>query len=342
MSKVVISLDAMGGDRGPEIVVPAALQALRKHLNLHLILVGPQDVLKPYLEKYPSLDHKRITVHHASEVIGMGESPAQALRYKKDSSMRVAINLVKSGEAQACVSAGNTGALMATARFVLKTLPGIDRPAIVGLFPALNKAKRVWLLDLGANVDCSPEMVFQFAVMGSILASAMEETENPKVALLNIGSEEIKGNEQVRETARLLSKSKLINYTGFVEGSDIFKGVADVIVCDGFVGNVALKTMEGLAKFMGGLIKEAFSRNFMAKLAGVFAMFGLRSLRKTMDPDLYNGATFLGLRGIVVKSHGHTTIKGYEQAIEQAIVEVEHNVPDLIAHELSRLFEKTT
>lgn len=344
IAKVTIALDAMGGDRGYEVVVPAAIEALKKHSHLHLILVGDQEKLDNFLKKIRSykLFSNRLHIHHASEIVEMGERPSLALRYKKDSSMRVAINLVKSGEAQACVSAGNTGALMATARFVLKTLSGINRPAIIDLIPAENEYGHVRVLDLGANIDSSAAELFQFAVMGAVLAKAVDGIKNPKIALLNIGEEEIKGNETIKEAASLLSANKKINYIGYVEGSDIFNGPADVIVCDGFVGNIALKTIEGLAKFIGGIIKQAFRRNLFTKLAGLSAIFVLRHLAKRLDPDLYNGAIFVGLRGIVVKSHGNTSVRGFEQAIECAIAEAEHNVPELIQQEVSELLKQET
>lgn len=337
MSKVIIAVDAMGGDHGYSIVVPAAVDAVNHHPDLHLILVGDEEILERQLLKRNAKNHNRLTIHHASQVVEMGEKPSQALRYKKDSSMRVAINLVKSGEAQACVSAGNTGALMATAHFVLKTLPGISRSAILGLMPSRNELGHIRVLDLGANVGATPEILFQFAVMGSVLTAAVEEIERPRVGLLNIGSEDMKGNDTVREAARLLSEAKEINYIGYIEGDDLFKDIVDVAVCDGFVGNVSLKTMEGLAKFMGRTIKDAFRKNFLTKLAAVCAMFVLKPLMKKMDPALFNGASFVGLRGIVVKSHGNTTIKGFEKAIEHAIEEVENNVPKLIEHEVSRM-----
>jgi phosphate acyltransferase len=338
MDKITVALDGMGGDDGHDIVIPASLAALKRHKNLHLVLVGDETVLEPLLPaKFIGKD--RLTICHASQIVGMDESPATALRYKKDSSMRVAINLVKAGTAQACVSAGNTGALMATARFVLKTLPGIDRPAIICSIPAENKLRRVRILDLGANVDSSVEQLFQFSVMGAVLTSAVDDIDltKVKVALLNIGSEEIKGNEQVKQTAKLLSECEDINYIGYVEGDGIFKGVADVIVCDGFVGNVALKSIEGVSKFLAKTIKAAFSRNFLTKLAGASAIFVLKSLKKTMNPERYNGATLVGLNGIVIKSHGGTSVVGFAQAIKCAVDEVEHNVPTLIKAEVEKL-----
>ncbi len=337
MQEICIALDVMSGDRGIDIVIPAAHSSLKKHSNLRLILVGDQFEINSRLNKWSEDEKARITIQHASEVVDMTELPSQALRYKKDSSMRVAINLVKEGKAKACVSAGNTGALMATARFVLKTLSGINRPAIIKLIPAKNELKRVRVLDLGANIDSSAEMLVQFAVMGSVLTSAVDGIERPTVALLNIGAEEIKGNEAVKRAAQMLLANKDINYIGFAEGNDIFKGDADVIVCDGFVGNVALKAMEGLSGFIGHLIKQAVHRNIFTKLAAIFAIFVLKPVVKFLNPERYNGASFVGLRGIVIKSHGNVSSFGFEQAIERAIGEVDHNVPELISAKVAKL-----
>lgn len=332
----------MGGDHGPSITVPAALEVLARYPNLHLILVGDTAVLQQLLlgsrAKY---DSNRLTIHHASQRVEMDELPSQALRTKKDSSMRIAINLVKESKAQACVSAGNTGALMATARFVLKTLPGIDRPAIVSTFPTITGKKNMRMLDLGANVDSRAENLFQFAVMGSVLASAIDNTETPKICLLNIGEEEIKGNEQVKQTAQLLIQSKLVNYTGYIEGDAIYDGDADVVVCDGFVGNVALKTSEGVARLINKSIKEAFLSNVFTRLAGLIAMPVLKSLIKRLDPARYNGATFVGLQGTVIKSHGSANIPAFAHAIEEAIVEVEKNIPQRIRHEVEQLLKSS-
>lgn len=332
---ITIVIDAMGGDHGPPVTVPAAIKALAKFPNLHLILVGDAGTLQHTLKSY-SYDAARLTIQHASQRVEMDEPPSQALRMKKDSSMRVAINLVKEGAAQACVSAGNTGALMATARFVLKTLPGIDRPAIVSTFPTCNSKKNMRMLDLGANVDTNADSLVQFAVMGSVLTSAVDNIENPKVYLLNIGEEEIKGNEQVKQTARLLSNLKSINYAGYIEGDAIYQGEADVIVCDGFVGNVALKTSEGVAIFISKMIKEAFVRNWVTKLAGLMIKPILKSFIKRIDPARYNGATLIGLQGTVIKSHGGANILGFAHAIEEAIIEVEKNVPERIRHEVEQ------
>ncbi len=327
----------MGGDHGPPVVVPASLQALKKCPALHLILVGDNDVLQEQLRNQ-SYDASRLTIQHASQRVEMDESPSQALRSKKDSSMRVAINLVKEGVAEACISAGNTGALMATARFVLKTLPGIDRPAIISTFPTLS-GKNMRMLDLGANVDSSPEHLFQFAVMGSVLASAVDNIKEPKVCLLNIGHEDIKGNELVKATAQLLNQTKAVCYAGYIEGDQLYQGDADVIVCDGFVGNVALKASEGIAIFIRNLLKEGYTRNLFTKFAALVSMPILKSLVKRMDPDRYNGACLIGLTGIVIKSHGGAKISAFAHAIEEAIVQVEKNIPQRISTEVEQLLK---
>ena len=325
----------MGGDHGPSVVIPACLQIVKQYPALHLILVGDQDILQKELQKQRYSNADQISIQHASQRVEMDESPASALRSKKDSSMRVAINLVKENKAGACVSAGNTGALMATARFVLKTLPGIDRPAIISTFPTMP-GKNMRMLDLGANVDSTPDHLFQFAVMGSVLASAIDDIKNPKVCLLNIGHEDIKGNELVKAAAQLLSTTKAIHYAGYIEGDHIYHGDADVVVCDGFVGNVALKTSEGVAIFIRKILKEAYSRNWLTKLAALFSMPVLKSLVKRIDPDRYNGACFVGLRGIVIKSHGGAKVQAFAHAIEEAIVQVERNVPERISAEVEK------
>jgi glycerol-3-phosphate acyltransferase PlsX len=325
-----IALDAMGGDHGPEVVIPAALYALDRDPGLRLILVGPRDVLRRDLDRQSVHSH-RLVVHHASQWVAMDEAPAVALRSKKDSSMRVAINLVKEGVAEACVSAGNTGALMATARFVLKTLAGIDRPAICSALPTISGHTHV--LDLGANVDSTPEQLVQFAVMGSVLVNAVDNIERPSVGLLNIGHEDIKGNERVRQTARLLAAADL-NYAGFVEGDDIYKGIVDVVVCDGFVGNVALKSSEGVAHMIRQFLKEEFTRNLFTRFSGLLAMPALKALRRKMDPRRYNGATLLGLRGIVVKSHGGADTLAFGEAIMRTVKEIAYDVPSRISEQM--------
>lgn len=339
MKDYVIALDAMGGDYGPEVTVPAALQALSVHPHLSLILVGNSELLEKVLSLQAVEPTDRIKVHHTTEEVAMDESPATALRTKKDSSMRVAINLVKQGVAQACVSAGNTGALMATARFVLKTLPGIDRPAIITAFPTSHEDKVVRVLDLGANVDSSAEHLYQFALMGSLLVSVIDQIPQPRVGLLNIGQEDIKGNEQVKHTAQLLAESKVINYYGYVEGDEIFSGAVDVVVCDGFVGNVTLKTIEGVAKLIAQFAKQEFYRNAYARLAGLIASPVLKRLKWHVDPGRRNGASLIGLQGIVIKSHGGANINSFAQAIHQAVIEIENNIPDKIHQQISMLLQ---
>lgn len=334
MSHKIIALDAMGGDVGPDVVIPAALRSLAKNPHLELILVGDEDLLR---RKLPDPIPERLRIHHASEVVAMDEMPSHAMRNKKDSSMRVAINLVKDGAAHACVSAGNTGALMATARFVLKTLPGIDRPAIISELP--TKTSRVHMLDLGANVDSCAETLCHFAIMGSVIASIVDGKPNPRVALLNIGSEGIKGNDQVKRTAHLLSQTDVVNYVGYVEGDSIFNDTADVVVCDGFVGNVALKTTEGIAKLIIYYIKEAFKDSMYSRLVSLLMLPIFKRLKKRIDPSHYNGASFVGLQGIVVKSHGGANVLGFSQAIKQAVLEAEHNSPELIAERVAEMLD---
>lgn len=336
INKVVIALDAMGGDQGPSVVIPAALQALNQYPELYLILVGYKDIITHELHKNHAQENERLIIHHASQQVGMDESPAQALRSKKDSSMRVAIDLVKEGVAQACVSAGNTGALMATARFVLKTLTGIDRPAIIAKLPTATN-KPVHMLDLGANVDSKPEHLLQFAVMGTVLTEAVDNVIRPTVALLNIGEEDIKGNELVKQAAMLLQTNSALNYAGYIEANDIFKGKVDIVVCDGFVGNVALKASEGTAYLIKHFIKKSLTRNWFSRLMGILALPLLSILRKRIDPDQYNGASLLGLQGIVVKSHGGTSVFGFANAIKEAILEVEKNVPQQIHDKVAQL-----
>lgn len=326
---VTIALDAMGGDHGPGVVVPSALAYLAKDPATRLILVGQSEAIERYL---PATGLPAgLELRQASEVVGMGDSPSKALRNKKDSSMRVAINLVKEGVADACVSAGNTGALMATSRFVLKTIKGIDRPAIMAALPSITG--ETWMLDLGANVDCKAEHLLQFAYMGSELVMAIRGIASPKVGLLNIGEEEIKGNEQVKEAHELLQKANL-NYVGYVEGDVVYKGGVDVVVCDGFIGNVALKSSEGVAKMISHFMKEEFRRTVFTKAAGLLAMPVLNSLRQRMDPRRYNGASLLGLRGIVVKSHGSADSLSFANAIGTARKEVSADIANRIASRL--------
>lgn len=327
MDRLTIALDVMGGDHGPKVVVPAALNYLRATQKVALILVGKEEEIAKLIPVGALGD--RLSIRHASQEVAMNELPSKALRQKKDSSMRVAIDLVKSGEAHACVSAGNTGALMATARFVLKTLPNIDRPAIMTSVPSMTGSTH--LLDLGANVDCTAQHLFQFAVMGSETVTAVEGLDAPKVGLLNIGAEEIKGNEQVKGAHELLARSSL-NYIGYVEGDDIYLGVVDVVVTDGFVGNVALKSSEGLAKMVRHFLTENFNRNWLTRLSALAAMPVLKRFRRKFDPRRYNGASLLGLRGIVIKSHGSADVLAFENAIHIAEKEIHCNIPERIAH----------
>lgn len=336
---VTLALDAMSGDHGLAVVVPAARMALARHPELRLILVGDKPLLEAAVRKEKLAQDERLKIQHASQVVEMHELPSRALRGKKDSSMRVAIDLVKEGRAAATVSAGNTGALMATARFVLRTLPGIDRPAIISAIPSVNG--HTHMLDLGANAECAPEHLFQFAVMGSALATAVNGIERPKVALLNIGEEEIKGNEQIQEAARLLGASGL-NYIGFVEGDDIYLGDVDVVVCDGFIGNIALKASEGVAKMIGQFLKEEFSRNVLTKAAAVASIPVLNALRDRVDPRYHNGASLLGLNNIVIKSHGSADAVSFASAIRVGLIEVEKAVPSRIGHLLSALLGSQT
>ena len=329
---LTLALDAMGGDHGPRVVVPAALSILAEQAELALILVGDQDAITHELRVSHAATSDRLQIRHASQRVEMDEPPSQALRGKKDSSMRVAINLVKEGYAQACVSAGNTGALMATARYVLKTLPGIDRPAIISSLPTM--AGHTHMLDLGANIDSSAEHLFQFAIMGSVLVSAVDNIERPRIGLLNIGEEEMKGNEVVKNAARLLAATPDMNYIGFVEGDDIYKGTADVVVCDGFVGNVALKTSEGVAKMISHYMKQEFKRSLMTQMVGMLAMPVLRAFRARIDPRQYNGASLVGLQGIVIKSHGGADTFAFANAIKEAVLEVQKAVPQRISKQL--------
>lgn len=341
---VTIAIDAMGGDHGTRVTVPAAIAYLRKHPDDTIVLVGLADAIEAELRVLKA-PNARLRIHAATQVVGMDESPQLALRGKKDSSMRVAINMVKNGEAAACVSAGNTGALMATARYVLKTLPGIDRPAIASFLPTVKG--EVCMLDLGANVDCSAEHLLQFALMGSALVTALERKPNPTIGLLNIGSEDIKGNEVVKQASELLQNSDL-NFYGNVEGDDIFKGVTDVVVCDGFVGNVSLKTTEGLARMIGTFLREEFKRNILTKIAGFIALPVINAFRHRVDSRRYNGASLLGLKGIVVKSHGSADEYAFLCAIERAAEEARggmlHNISAHIEkwhHERQPVTEQT-
>ncbi len=326
----------MGGDHGPQVTVPAAKKALEAYPDLELVLVGLEDELNRQVQQHSLQGEKRLRVHHASEIVAMDESPAIALKKKKDSSMRVAINLVKQGEVDACISAGNTGALMATSKFVLKTIPGIDRPAICTSLPTVTG--HTHMLDLGANIDCSAEHLLQFALMGSVLAESVDENPQPSIGLLNIGSEAIKGNEVVKQASKLIEQTSL-NYAGFIEGDDIYTGKVDVVVSDGFVGNVSLKTAEGLASLVNTVLKSEFKRNLFTKLAALIALPVLNRVRHTLDPRQYNGASLLGLNGIVIKSHGSADIDSFSNAIKIASIEIDKSVPARIGKEIQRHFQ---
>ena len=325
----------MGGDHGPQVTVPAALAFLARLPDVDIVLVGTVEAVQAELKRCNSTPGTRLRVHPAGEVVAMDEAPVQALRFKKDSSMRVAINLVKSGEAHACVSAGNTGALMAISRFVLKTIPGIDRPAIATLLPNMQGGY-TYVLDLGANVDCTPEQLMQFGVMGAMLVAAVDHKERPSVGLLNIGVEDVKGNETVKRAAELLRASGL-NFHGNVEGDDIFKGTSDVVVCDGFVGNAVLKASEGVVKMIFSFLRIEFRRNPWRMLVAWLATPVFKALRARMDPGEYNGASLLGLRGIVIKSHGSADVFAFGRALERAVDEVRNNVPQRIESRMAQL-----
>lgn len=329
---LTLAVDAMGGDAGLPVTVPAVAQLLKRFSEVRVLLVGDAEQVRAALAAAGLASNERVDVVHASEVVSMDDPVSVALRNKKDSSMRVAINQVKEGRAQAAISAGNTGALMAVSRFVLKTLKGIDRPAICTAIP--TRDGHCHMLDLGANVDSEPEHLLQFALMGDAVVRAVDGIEKPRVALLNIGEEEIKGNEQIKEAAHLLQDNPLLNYVGFVEGDGIFRGEADVIVCDGFVGNVALKTMEGVASMIGGMIREEVSRSWLNKLSAVLALPLLGGLKSRLNPQRYNGASLVGLNGVVVKSHGGADVEGFLAALQVALHEAQRNVPALIGNAL--------
>ena len=332
MAQLTLAVDAMGGDHGLSVTIPAVARLLRQHAELHILVVGQAVPLAEAVKAAGLAGHARLEIVPATEVVEMHDPIPVALRNKKDSSMRVAINQVRDGRAQAAVSAGNTGALMAISRFVLKTLPGIDRPAICTAIPTRNG--HCHMLDLGANVDSEPEHLLQFALMGAAVVRAVDGVEAPRVALLNIGEEDIKGNEQIKLAARLLQQHPGLNYTGYIEGNAVFAGDADVVVCDGFVGNVALKTMEGVASMISQMIREEIGRSWLKKLSGLLALPVLRGLKGRLDPERYNGASLVGLNGIVVKSHGGVGEHGFAAALEVALLEAKRNVPALIGSAL--------
>ena len=332
---VRIAIDCMGGDHGLPVTVPAAVNFLSRHPDVRLLLVGKEDEIREALSKQRGADLSRLDVRSASQVVAMDEPPASALRSKRDSSMRVAIEAVKSGDADACVSAGNTGALMAISRFVLRMLDGIDRPAIAAPLPNLTGGATT-MLDLGANVDCDPEHYLQFAIMGAALVTALEGKEQPSVGLLNIGEESIKGNDSVKQAAELLRASGL-NFHGNVEGNDIYEGTTDVVVCDGFVGNVALKTSEGLAHMLNSFIREEFSRGLLSKVAALIALPVLKRLKGRVDSRRYNGASLVGLKGVVIKSHGSADGYAFEFALRRAYDAVQNGLLERITRTLPQL-----
>ena len=331
--QLTVAVDAMSGDHGPEVAVPAALDVLAATPDLRLIIVGRAEVVRPLLGRGGETERCRFV--EATEVVGMEERPQDALRRKKKSSMRVAINLVEQGEATACVSAGNTGALLATSRFVLGMIPGIDRPAIVSAVPAVHG--HTVMLDLGANPDCTEENLVQFAVMGSVIAADLHGIANPRIGLLNVGEEDIKGTEEIKAAHKRLQSTGALNYFGFVEGDDIFSGGVDVVVTDGFSGNVSLKTMEGLARFISGVMKEEFTRDPLRKLGALAATPALNALKGRLDPRGYNGASMVGLNGVVIKSHGGADRVSFANAVRVAITEARNGVPGQIGELLAKV-----
>jgi glycerol-3-phosphate acyltransferase PlsX len=332
--KTVLAVDAMGGDHGPVVTVPASLDFLAANPEAELLLVGQRAPLERELARHRGEASPRLAIVEAAEVVGMDEDVRTAIRTKKHSSMRIAIDLVKEGRAQACVSAGNTGALMGTAKFVLKTLPGVDRPAICAVLP--TRDGKVYVLDLGANAECDPEHLLQFAIMGETLVREMEGKPNPTVGLLNIGAEEIKGNDVVKRAGELM-RAAPINFYGNVEGDDIFKGTTDVVVCDGFVGNVFLKTSEGVAKMLGDFLKEEYARSFLSRVAAAISLPVIKRFRRRVDHRRYNGAALLGLRGIVVKSHGSADRLAFHAALQRADAEASHGLLERIGEEIARV-----
>ena len=334
MKETRIAVDAMGGDGGPKIIMPSVKAFLLENRSVKVDVYGDEKILSKYLNIFDKNISKNLTIIHTDEKVLSEDSPSHALRHKKNSSMSMAIKSVKDKNAQACVSAGNTGALMAISRFILGTLDGIDRPAIESMLPSLNGHTHV--LDLGANIDSKAEHLYQFAVMGSALSSVLDEKENPTIGLLNVGEESIKGNTQVKDAHDLLLSSRL-NYVGFVEGDDIFCGNTDVIVCDGFVGNIALKASEGTAKFITSKLKDEFKKNIFTKISGILSMIVLNSFKKVADPRKYNGASLLGLKGIIVKSHGGADSFAFNNSLKIALKEVNKDVPSCIDKKLKEI-----
>lgn len=339
INKLTLALDVMGGDQGPLITIPSAIMAIKSLPNLHLILCGDEKIITTELTRFnitqqDLVQHKQLSIFPTTQVVEMDEKPAFALRTKKNSSMRKALDLVHEDKAQACVSAGNTGALFSMAHFVLKTLTGVERPALISSLPTHDNDKHVFMLDLGANVFCDSHVLYQFGVMGSVMAAQVDGIRNPRIALLNMGEEAIKGSDHIKQAALELSANEDINYVGFIEGSDIFSNKADVIVCDGFVGNVALKTCEGVARLVYKKSEAIFSQNLLSKLMAAVFKPSLKKLFKSVNPDQYNGASLIGLRGIVVKSHGNANSSAFYSAIMEAVKEVERQVPTKIKNSL--------
>ncbi|KMT64769.1 phosphate acyltransferase PlsX [Catenovulum maritimum] len=332
MSDLTIALDAMGGDFGPPITIPASLEMLAENPQLRLIVCGDKYQITPLLKNKPYNLTQRLEVIHCSQVVAMGDKPSAALRTKADSSMRKILDLVKEGTASACVSAGNTGALLTMAFYVLKMLPGIKRPALVTAIPNADGHK-TFILDLGANVECDEHILHQFALMGSVV-SEKNKLDNPRIGLLNVGEEEIKGSDKVKKAAQLIRQDKSLNYIGYVEGNDIFSGKTDVVVCDGFVGNVALKSCEGLALAVVKSIKTLARENWRSRIFAAIALPMFKKLYKQMNPDHYNGASLLGLRGIVIKSHGNASKDAFKYAIKEAMNEIRHQVPEKIGNRI--------
>lgn len=335
MSGLTVALDAMGGDFGPQVTVPASVQALLQYPELKVILYGDQSAITSQLSLLNQLQHPRISIVHCEHVIANDTRPSQALRRSKGTSMRMALDAVSDSQADACVSAGNTGALMALSRYTLKLLPGVDRPALVCAIPT-KTANKTWLLDLGANVSCDADTLFQFAVMGAVLAE-QDTSASPRVALLNIGEEEIKGNDLVKRCAEMLANSPDIDYIGYLEGNELYSGRANVIVCDGFVGNVSLKTSEGVANLFIDSIKSAITTNPLKRLVAKWLFSDLFTSLKQLNPDQYNGASLLGLRGIVVKSHGSADVAAFSNAIGEAVYEVKRQIPTKISDRLEEV-----
>lgn len=333
MPNLTIALDAMGGDFGPHVTIPAAINILKKYKNISIYLVGNETEITPLLQNTSTSIKSRYTIIPSLDDIPMDLAPALALRNFKQSSMRMALNLVREGKAQACVSAGNTGALMVLSRHLLKVLPFVDRPALVSTLPSVTM-QPVYMLDLGVNVSCDADALFQFALMGSALAEHVGNIPNPKVALLNVGQEDIKGNDLVKRAAQLLSEHESLNYIGFIEGNDIFTGKADVIVCDGFTGNVALKTSEGVVDLVISQLTSVSNKNIFTKLLSLLVKPLIMNSLRRLKPDQYNGATLLGLTGIVIKSHGNAEQLAFEFAIEQAVKEVESGLVKKISANL--------